>query len=420
MSLALASRATVYDRYAISRRFTAQETAINVVQGNIALLVSASEIEELKNGNKTMYSRLASVELNLNSITLAVSSSEYKDINGVLSAITQARASITINSREIELKVSRDSVISSINQSAEAVQINANKIALTGNGIINILNTGTTSISADRINLNGVVTANQNFKILSDGSMEAKNGTFNGDVTGGSLNINDRFVVNSYGSMTVRGYNLFRDTYSSIGATFSGSYLYMGYVTDESNERASCIDNNRVSFGVLKGSSGKYYGNISLKDADGNMLFSADSMIGVSMHGNVSIYGIAKIEKIDCQTLLTHGTKMRVVKTKSFGTVGQNAYETCEPMFGDLGHGVINESGLCTIFIDSKFAETVSTEYGYYVFITKYGDGDAWVEKKGMATFTISGTPGLEFDWEIKAHQKGYENDRLEQIEPPS
>ena len=73
MSLQLTSRATVYDKYAISRRFTAQETAINIVQGNIALLVSASEIEELKNGNKTMYSRLASVELNLNSITLAVS-----------------------------------------------------------------------------------------------------------------------------------------------------------------------------------------------------------------------------------------------------------------------------------------------------------------------------------------------------------
>ena len=135
------------------------------MQGNIALLVSASEIEELKNGNKTMYSRLASVELNLNSITLAVSSSEYKDINGVLSAITQARASITVNAQQIELKVSKNSVISSINQSAEEVQINANKIALTGNGIINILNTGTTTINASRINLNGIVTANQ-YKII--------------------------------------------------------------------------------------------------------------------------------------------------------------------------------------------------------------------------------------------------------------
>ena len=205
MSLVLASRATVYDRYSVSRRFTAQETAINIVQGNISLLVSESEITELKNGNKTMYSRLSAVEVNLNSITLAVSSSEYKNINGVLSAITQARASITVNSQQIELKVSKNSVISSINQSAEAVQIAANKIALTGNGlisilntgtttisasrinltgngIINILNTGTTTINASRINLNGIVTANQNFKIIADGSMEAKNGKFNGSL----------------------------------------------------------------------------------------------------------------------------------------------------------------------------------------------------------------------------------------------
>ena len=35
-------------------------------------------------------------------------------------------------------------------------------------------------ISADQISLEGLVTANQNFKILADGSIEAKNGTFDG------------------------------------------------------------------------------------------------------------------------------------------------------------------------------------------------------------------------------------------------
>lgn len=171
MSLVLASRATVYDRYAISRRFTAQETAINVIQGNISLLISASEIEELKNGDKTMYSKLSAVEMDLNSINLAVSSSEYKDINGVLSAITQAKTSIELNSQEIELKVSKDSLISTINQSAESVSIEANKI-----------------------NLNGVVTANENFKILADGSMEAKNGLFKGDIQIEVANRFDRSV----------------------------------------------------------------------------------------------------------------------------------------------------------------------------------------------------------------------------------
>lgn len=66
---------------------------------------------------------------------------------------------ITVNRHEgeIESKVQKDEVISTINQSAEAVSINANKI-----------------------DLNGVVTANQKFKILSDGSMEARDGKFIG------------------------------------------------------------------------------------------------------------------------------------------------------------------------------------------------------------------------------------------------
>ncbi|MDU7723789.1 MAG: hypothetical protein E7J97_24255, partial [Citrobacter sp.] len=152
-----------------------------MVQGNIALLVSASEIEELKNGDRTMYSKLSAVEMDLNSINLAVSSSEYKDINGVLSAITQARASIELNSQEIRLKVSKDSLISTINQSAEAVSIDANKI-----------------------NLNGVVTANQNFKILADGSMEAKNGKFLGSVTVGGIQDDRISILNASGAQIGR------------------------------------------------------------------------------------------------------------------------------------------------------------------------------------------------------------------------
>lgn len=440
MSLVLASRATVYDRYAISRRFTAQETAINIVQGHIALLVSASEIEELKNGNKTMYSRLSTVEVNLNSITLAVSSSEYKDINGVLNAITQARASITVNAQQIELKVSKNSIISSINQSAEAVQIAANKIALTGNGVIDILNSGTTTISATRINLNGIVTANGNFKILADGSMEAKNGKFLGSVTVGGIQ-NDRIsILNSSGIQIGRWDNkgIYAENcvfnYAVIGTDnfqvdFSGgrmtlyadwegkkdwyAHILQSWVVSDPGYLGMVIKAKHISmsieitkssgtssFDVITG-SWNYANNIGTVVIGRNQF---NHIINVRVAGNFSVTG----------------TKNRIVKTKNFGTIAQSSYETAEPMFGDMGHGVINEFGKCVIFIDPKFAETVSTECGYYVFITKYSDGDAWVSEKGLDTFTISGTPGLEFDWEIKAHQKGYEYDRLKQVELPS
>ena len=49
-------------------------------------------------------------------------------------------------------------------------------------------------ISAKKINLNGVVTANSNFRILEDGSMEANNGTFNGTINGGAILITGNFT----------------------------------------------------------------------------------------------------------------------------------------------------------------------------------------------------------------------------------
>lgn len=264
MSIVLKSRVQVYNRYAITKKFTAQETKIEAVQGKISLLVSESEITELKNGNKTMYSRLVTTELNLNSITMAVSSSKYKTINGVLSAVTQAEASITLHSNQIALKVSKDSVISSINQTPESVKISANKIALTGNGIINIINTGTTTINAAKINLNGVVTANENFKILADGSMMAKNGVFNGrvDLTTGtesipSLTLNDT----KYGGYLYMYGNV-------IGISRGGSYTdisHLGFsVRDASNSAYLNSDSLRVDDIYTSGIHGQGTGGITV------------------------------------------------------------------------------------------------------------------------------------------------------------
>ena len=74
----------------------------------------------------------------------------YSTTEQMNSAIRQTADSINT---EVSKKVNGDEIISKINQSAENVSIEANKI-----------------------NLNGAVTANQNFKIGLDGSMEALSG----------------------------------------------------------------------------------------------------------------------------------------------------------------------------------------------------------------------------------------------------
>ena len=389
MSLILASRATVYDRYAISRKFTAQETAINMVQGNIALLVSASEIEELKNGDKTMYSKLSTVEMDLNSITMAVSSSEYKDINGVLSAVSQAGAAIELNTQEIKLKVSKDSLISTINQSAEAITINANKI-----------------------NLNGIVTANQNFKILTDGSMVAKNGVFDGKITTDSINLKNGKLTIDSGILEIS--NEVYD-FACLKIISGGSILQVHPDVISAKKSSDIYITHSVKNGVASyWKNGSKMCSLNLSSTGSTFFLTTGEGNAITLEAN----GTSRFNNIHVAgSLMVAGTKNRIVQTKQYGIITQSSYETAEPMFGDMGHGIINNLGECIIFIDPKYGETVSTEYGYYVFITKYGDGDAWISKKELFTFTVSGTPGLEFDWEIKAHQKGYELDRLRSVD---
>ena len=81
------------------------------------------------------------------------------DLTKAENRITAAESSITQQAAEIALTVKKDNVISSINQSAESVTIQASKIKL-----------------------EGLVTANNNFKILTDGSIEAVNGKFAGAI----------------------------------------------------------------------------------------------------------------------------------------------------------------------------------------------------------------------------------------------
>lgn len=108
------------------------------------------------------------------------------------------------------------------------------------------------------------------------------------------------------------------------------------------------------------------------------------------------------------------GTKSRIVDTENFGKILQYCYETSSPMFGDIGEGTTDETGVCYIYLDDIFSETVSSDMEYQVFLQKEGQGDLWVDSKQSACFVVKGTPNLKFAWEIKIKQKDYEYLRLE------
>ena len=120
--------------------------------------------------------------------------------------------------------------------------------------------------------------------------------------------------------------------------------------------------------------------------------------------GNVYAWG-----NIGCS-----GTKSRVVNTKNYSDRKLYCYEMSTPMFGDIGEGMIDQSGECYIFFDDVFLESVNSNCEYQVFLQKEGQGDLWVEEKAPQYFLLKGTENLKFAWEVKVKQRDYEYERLE------
>lgn len=107
------------------------------------------------------------------------------------------------------------------------------------------------------------------------------------------------------------------------------------------------------------------------------------------------------------------GTKSRIADSDEYGKRLLYCYETPTPFFGDIGEGVIDESGFCYVFLDPVFAETITTNQ-YQVFLQRYGQGDCYVAERKPDYFVVQGEPGLAFGWELKAKQKDFSQLRLE------
>ena len=101
------------------------------------------------------------------SVTMKASSIEGYVTDKELSGVEDELSSrITVNEHGIETKVSKGSIISTINQSAESATINANKISLAGKTI---------DLTSDNITINST-----NFSVTKDGKITATSGEIAG------------------------------------------------------------------------------------------------------------------------------------------------------------------------------------------------------------------------------------------------
>lgn len=185
----------------------------------------------------------------------------------------------------------------------------------------------------------------------------------------------------------------------------------------DSESTETTIDYESILISHRLNSTEKGYFSVSIGEKKELLVFDLDS----SFYGNVNISD-GNVD-ISGGNLTVHkdfsctGTKKRIVDTENYDIRSQYCYETATPMFGDIGTAQTDETGECYISIDDIFAETVNTSIEYQVFLQKEGQGDLWVEEKTPTYFTIKGTENLKFSWEIKAIQRDYEFERLEEYQ---
>lgn len=173
----------------------------------------------------------------------------------------ERQASIEASLEGIKLDyVSKDGIVSAINLSEELVQIEASKIRL-----------------------EGVVTVNGNFKVGLDGSIEARNGRFQGSISGsdisvggsandgyivvyngngaeivrldknganikaGTFNIGDKFKVDANGSLTATD-GTFKGAIE--GSTINGSHIYGSYFGTTADDFYITSDGDDTVIGI--------------------------------------------------------------------------------------------------------------------------------------------------------------------------
>ena len=186
-----------YAEYLIKNDFN--DIYVNRNEMNSEITQTAQSIELSVNQKLESYSTTqemnSTIEQTAQSITSSVNQTltNYATSEELEDEVTELNSTINQTAQEINLEVSKkvgdDEIISKINQSAEAVQINANKINLEGKEI---------NLTSDNISISST-----NFNVDKNGNMTCENAT----IMGGKINlpIDDNYPGITIGNPIIPG-----------------------------------------------------------------------------------------------------------------------------------------------------------------------------------------------------------------------
>jgi hypothetical protein len=360
-------------------------------------------------GNSSGENGWAKLEEGTEATRYSVAPVEGGKVNTAYSSIN-----VTIDgiNTEVAKKVGNNEIISRINQSAESVQIDAAKI-----------------------DINGVISANGNFEVNTDGTIKAVNAEMTGLIYGSEIyatsfsSLDDPTIEDdSQGHISIAGTEMrvYDSQISFANSDFApGDYEGDVYIKGRAMDRYT-----EMADGTLWSDSlcsalemmSKYW--LSFRVNTSEWLSLASTAIAKTYGATDTYYNynhMAMYAGINCyatttchRSFRTIGTKNRLVEG-SYGDRLLYSYETPTPQFGDIGFGRTDSDGLCVVMIDEIYRDTIESGAEYAVFLQKEGQGDIWVDRKEDGYFVVKGTPDMPFSWEMKGVQKGFHLSRLDE-----
>lgn len=165
----------------MTSKLSAAETKISALQDQILLKVEQTDIEEYVGtalGDYSTTSQMtAAIELSKTGILSTVSNTYAKQ-----EELKKVQTQASQTAEKFSWLVKSGTSATNFTLTDRAVKLVTDTIDLSAANLVNIISGSSAKIKAKNISLEGLITANSKFKILTDGSMAAVGGTFNGNV----------------------------------------------------------------------------------------------------------------------------------------------------------------------------------------------------------------------------------------------
>ncbi len=232
-------------------------------------------------------------------------------IKGLTDNLNKINTAIELNSNNIQSVVEESGKLSSrISQNTSSIQLKLDSSKFTSSAVIGLINnrdgTSTAKINATNINLNGVVTANNYFKINLDGSMEATAGRIAG------INIGNTGLFYS-GAASNDGFGLWKNGVHSS----DGSYI---------------IFHAGANAGNIAGAGFKVYQNGAVHATNMVIEGNFSEGHGLCIKGNPSFFDFYANSNTVTTRLIDYGSQFLFAGNKSFSfvNISNSTYESIQ------------------------------------------------------------------------------------------